>query len=439
MAFGGGTWLTQNKILPGTYINFVGAARASANLSDRGVAALPLPLAWGPEGEVFELTAADFQRDSLTALGYPFDAPEMFPLRELYKNAKTCYLYRLSGVTTKATCSLSSGVVATAKYGGARGNALRLVIAANVDDPAMYDVMTYMGDALVDTQEGVAAAADNAFVCFSDAALEATAGADFSGGTDGTVTGTAHQAALDKLESYAYNALGCVATDNTTKNLYVQYCKRMRDEVGAKFQLVLHKAAGADYEGVISVANDVQDPDKQALVYWVLGAQAGCEVNRSVTNRRYDGELAVDTSYTQKQLEEAIKVGEFVIHNANGVPRVLSDINALVTLSPEKGADFQNNQTVRVCDQIATDTAALFHARYLGTVPNDSAGRMSLWNDITKLIQELERIRAVEGYDTKILTVEQGADKRAVLALFGEPGIMITSAMSQLYMAVYIA
>jgi len=33
---GGGTFITQNKVMPGTYMNFVSAARASATLSDRG-------------------------------------------------------------------------------------------------------------------------------------------------------------------------------------------------------------------------------------------------------------------------------------------------------------------------------------------------------------------------------------------------------------------
>ena len=44
MALGGGTWLTQNKKLPGTYINFTSKVRASVNLADRGYAAMPLEL-----------------------------------------------------------------------------------------------------------------------------------------------------------------------------------------------------------------------------------------------------------------------------------------------------------------------------------------------------------------------------------------------------------
>ena len=57
MALGGGNWLTQNKVLPGSYINFSSVAKASATLSDRGYAAAPFVLSWGPEGEVFPCKA----------------------------------------------------------------------------------------------------------------------------------------------------------------------------------------------------------------------------------------------------------------------------------------------------------------------------------------------------------------------------------------------
>ena len=53
MALGGGTFTVQNKELPGAYINFVSAASASATLSERGIATMPLELDWGVCGEVF--------------------------------------------------------------------------------------------------------------------------------------------------------------------------------------------------------------------------------------------------------------------------------------------------------------------------------------------------------------------------------------------------
>ena len=447
MAFGGGIWLTQSKVLPGTYVNFTSISKASATLSDRGVAALPLPLGWGPEGEVFEVTGEDFKKNCMNIFGFQVNAPAMLLLRELYRNAKTAFLYRLTGTTIKAACTVSDTVFATAVFGGSRGNSLKLVITANVDNPEAFDVLTYMDDVLVDAQIGVVDSTklqNNAFCTFAtDKSLALTSGAPFTGGSDGTMDGTAHQSALDKLEPFAFNTLGCVAADDITKGLYAQYTKRMRDEIGSKFQLVGYRIPGADFEGVISVENaatnyptDVPGLSEQGLVYFTLGLQAGCEVNRSCTNRAYNGELTVDTNYTQRQLEDGIRAGKFMYHKAGGAVRVLDDVNTLVTLSDTKGAIFQSNQTIRVCDQIANDAAVLFNTRYLGVVPNDASGRMSLWNDICKLIQALERIRAVENFDTKTLTVEQGETKKAVLCTIN--GLNIVNAMAQLYMAVVI-
>ena len=65
MALGGGTFISQNKVLPGAYINFVSVAQASATLSDRGIVTMPLDLDWGAEGKVFEVTAEEFLKNSL--------------------------------------------------------------------------------------------------------------------------------------------------------------------------------------------------------------------------------------------------------------------------------------------------------------------------------------------------------------------------------------
>ena len=92
---GGGTFTAQNKKLPGTYINFSSVSKASAALSERGYAAMPLMLDWGPEDEVFTVTNGDFQKDSLRIFGYVYADPEMLPLRELFQYAQTLYAYRL--------------------------------------------------------------------------------------------------------------------------------------------------------------------------------------------------------------------------------------------------------------------------------------------------------------------------------------------------------
>ena len=68
MALGGGIWSVQNKVLPGTYINFSSAASASAALSERGYAAMPLMLDWGPENEVFSVTSERISKKQPEAL-----------------------------------------------------------------------------------------------------------------------------------------------------------------------------------------------------------------------------------------------------------------------------------------------------------------------------------------------------------------------------------
>ena len=435
MALGGGSYTVQNKKLPGAYINFVSVAAASATLSDRGVATMPLELDWGKEGEVFEVTNEDFQKNTLKIFGYAYDHVKMKGLRDLFLNAKTLYVYRLNGGGTKA-----SNTYAEALYGGTRGNDLKIVIQTNADDEEKFDVKTLMGTTEVDSQT-VSAASElvaNDYVKFkTEAELAVTASTPLTGGTNKTVDGTAHQSYLDKIQPYSYNTMGVVVTDDTTKKLYASFNKRLRDEMGIKFQLVLHNYA-ADYMGVISIKNNVTDSGESAasLVYWVTGLEAGCAVNKSCQNRLYDGEFTVDTDFTQTELEQAIDAGEFVLHQVNSDVRVLDDINTMVTTSDTQGDVFKDNQTIRVIDQIANDIAVVFNTKYLGTVPNDEAGRLSLWSDIVKHHQELQDIRAIENFSDSDVSVEAGNDKKSVAV---NDAVQPVNAMGKLYMTVQVS
>ena len=433
MALGGGGFTTQNKVLPGAYINFVSAANASAALSDRGICTMPLELDWGKEGEIFEVTNADFQKNSQKIFGYSFDHEKMRGLVDLFMGAKTLYAYRLNGGGTKA-----ANTFATALYGGVRGNDIKIVIQANVDDAKKFDVTTYLGTVKVDAQT-VAKAADlvaNDYVTFkTDAVLAETAGTPLSGGTNGTVDGSAHSAYLNLIESY--NAMGVVVTDDTTKKLYAAFNKRLRDDMGIKFQLVVHNMA-ADYMGVIGVKNNVTDEgwSEAALVYWVTGAECGCEVNKSCQNKKYDGSFTVEADFTQSQLEAAIKAGEFTLHKVNGDIRVLEDINTMVTTTDTEGDIFKDNQTIRVIDQLANDDAVLFNTKYLGVVPNNAAGRTSLWSDLVKLRQQLQELGAIEDFADSDVSIAQGDTKKSVVVT---NAITVVNAMDKLYMTVTVA
>ena len=432
---GGGTFISKDKVLPGAYINFVSSVKGNASLSDRGYVALPLELDWCVDGEIFTVTQSEFLENSIKIFGYDHSHDKLKGLRDLFKNAQVAYIYKLN------TGVKASNTYATAKYTGLRGNDIKIVITVNVDEATKFDVATLLDNALVDTQTVANATelVNNDYVDFiTSATLVATSGTSLTGGTNGAeITGTDYQAFLDKIESYSFNTLGCLSTDNTIKVLFVNFTKRMRDEVGAKFQTVLYKYNTADYEGIISVENSATGINLKGseLVYWVLGAEGSCAINKSCTNKKYNGEYVINTDYTQTQLKDGIKAGKFMFHKVADEIRVLTDINTLVTLTVEKGTDFSSNQTVRLIDQIANDTATLFNTKYLGNIPNDASGRISLWNDIVTINKQLESIRAIENFDSKLVAVTQGDTKKQVIV---NQTINPVNCMEQLYMSVVI-
>jgi hypothetical protein len=435
MALGGGTWLTQNKILPGTYINFVGVQRATAALSDRGFAALPYSGDWGADGKVVEVTSGEFQTACRDIFGYDYTDERVKPFRDLFKNALVCYFYRLNGGGTAAF-----NAFATAVCTGTRGNDLKVVIGANVDDDALFDVSLYLGAATLDKQTVANAAGlkNNAYVNWKPGAtLAATAGTPLAGGVSAGVENQNYSNFLEAIEEYSFNTLCCPSGNNIVKGLFAAFTKRLRDEQGVKFQTVIHNYP-ADYEGVVNVKNNAAGAGASGteLVYWVTGAQAGCAVNKSALNKIYDGEYEVELGLTQRQLEAAIKAGEFTFHRVGSDTRVLYDINSLTSLTLEKTKDFQQNQTIRVLDQIGNDIAVLFNTKYLGVFPNDQAGRESLWADIVFYNQQLQDLRAIQDFVPEDVTVAQGGDKNAVAV---SETVSVVNAMAKLYMTCYVA
>lgn len=577
MALGGGTFTTQNKTLPGTYINFISKDTASASLSDRGYAAMPLELDWGPAGEVITVTNEDFIKNSLKIFGHAYDADELKGLRDLFTNATTLYTYRLNSGTK------ASNAFGTAKYEGSLGNTICNVISISdyITDgfnAADYTARSYTGSYTLDSYFSMAMRDDHKFTIDSqsitigstnftrriktdgsiqvnssgvvsralkvtvpndctltlyysaagygnsnlvvwDEALEEvyseefkldsgvvsdielkagtyyigrdsgslyiyqasfiayaycvktlfngeeveeqtvgtiteleseyidysntamlyeTAGLYMTGRTDSSSapSATAHQKALNALESYSFNTLGCISDSDTVKKLYAEYTERLRDEVGLKFQTVVFNYA-ADYEGVINIVTPTKDGKTgNELVYWVTGASAGCAVNKSLTNSVYDGEYDVYTDYTQTELTVFITAGKFALHKVGDDVRVLVDIDSLVETTSEKGNIFKENQTIRVCDQIANDIATIFNNNYLGKVQNDDAGRSAFKAEIVKHHNKLMDLRAIEDFESDDVTVEQGDTKKSVVVT---DNITVVNAMEQLYMTVVVA
>ena len=346
---GGGVFVTQNKVLPGSYINFVSASKASATLGERGTVAIALPIG-KQAGKVITITRAEFVQNCKEIFGVESSDESMVALREIFCNSVKAYVYDLGST-----------------------------------------------EALKTVAEACAA-----------------------------------------LEPYDFNILCAYTGTSSDITSYITQVKSWRDDMGKKCQLVIYNGTDPDYEGVINVMSKPANSSApaHALVAWVAGAEAGAEVNESCTNMKYNGEYEIVCDKTQTALEQCIKDGELVFHLVYGDVCVLEDINSLVTTSVDKGEDFKSNQTMRVIDQIANDIAKLFNTKYLGKVPNNKSGRVSLWGDIVAHHRQLEAIQAIEDFDSSQLIVEQGNTKKSVVV---HDVINVVNAMAQLYMTVVVA
>lgn len=442
MPIGGGTFTVQNKVLPGAYINFVSTG-SLVKMGARGVCALALELNWGPEGKAFFMYAEDFNKAAKEVLGYGSTAEEVMLVREALKRANAVLLYRVNGGGAKAAATIG-GLTVTAKCGGTRGNDLKVMIQTNVDDETMVDVITYLGSEEVDVQTvkatgGGAALKENAYVTFAGENLTAAAGTTLTGGTNGTVDGSSHAAALTAFEVESFNTIGYCGTDETTKALYGAYVKRLRYDEGRKVVGFAPKYAGDDI-GLVNVKNGVYLNDGAHIpadkaVAWVAGASAGAEVNESLTNTAYDDAVDVDEKYTKSQLKAAIEAGEFVFYADDGKARVLSDINSRTTFGNGITEDWTSNRVIRVLDGWAMDIARIFGENYAGQQTNSNIGRNLLKADVTNLGKQYEKIDAISDFSPDDIVITQGERKNAVAA---ETALKPNDSMEKLYMTVQV-
>jgi hypothetical protein len=444
MALGGGIFTNTKKTLPGAYINIVSASRSAGVVGERGVVAFAYPLAWNKQSAVIEVTAEDFYGNCLEIFGYNVEDDEMIMFREVFKHAHKIYVYNLNADGIKAT----NASYATAKYEGVVGNKIRIAIVPTTRITNGYDVKTYCGNTIVDTQLVVAESGvltgleDNAYVTWATnvSAPDDETEVTLTGGSNGSET-TDHTSAIAALSRKSFNVLCAYTAEATNIERYTTACRTARDDSGVNYQVVVYNKAGENYEGIVNLCNAVTPTDKvpaHGLLLWTAGAMASCPLNTSLTNFTYDGELAVNVDYSQDELEAKIVNGVFAFHEVGNEVRVLDDINSYVSDTSEKARDiFGFNQSIRIIDQSVNDIASLFNNKYNGKIQNDDAGRVALWSDLVSYYQELERIRAIESFapDTDLTVSAVSGNRRAVTV---KANITIINTMTQLYMTVLV-
>ena len=442
----GGTWTSQNKVLPGVYIRFKTTTPLGLTVGERGTVTICEPMSWGPVGQVTTVTP-DMDLTGIT--GYDITAPQNRFIREIFKGTNrtsaptSLLLYRPTG-TSSSQATVTEGVLtATALYPGARGNDITIVITELTDPESTFTVSTVVDGAIVDQQTAtqVSDLVANDWVTWSGTgALTATVGAPLTGGADGTVQSAAYSAYLTAIEPYKFDVMIYDGDDSSVLTALQSFIKRVNNDNGQYCQLVAAEVTNPDTQYIINVNSPATLSDgtqltPQQACWWFGGASAGAKYNESLTFASYPGAVSTEMQ-TQTQAAAAIQAGELIFFAEDGVVKVWQDINSLVTFTEEFGKPFRKNRVMRLISTIANDVYAQFSQSFIGVVNNNEQGRGRFKTAIVGYLQEIQGNQGIQNFDSDDVEVLPGTDIDAILVNIA---IQPVDAVEKIYMTIEVS
>lgn len=438
----GGTWIDQNKVLPGVYINYSSAPSTLASMGERGVVCIPKTMSWGDEEKVIVINDPS---ECFDKLGYDQMSDEMFWLRQILlgtnrtSGASKVLVWRLAvtgaaaATATATDTDTSNSLTATATKKGTRGNDISVVITADPDNSSsktIFYVQTLVSGKLVDTQTLKADASsvalsglnDNAWVSFTKTGNAFAASLTLTGGANGTtIASTAFSNFFSAMELESWNVLALGADESTLKSAAALFVKRLSNDEGKKVQAVLYNYPTADNECVVSVYpqhiidNTNHTFTSEEMVCWVAGCTAGANVNESLTYAAHPDAVEINPALTQSQQIDALNAGQFVMFEEHGDIKNLQDINTFTSFAATKGKQFRKNRVIRVLFGLCNDIYRVFAKYYIGNTPNNESGRNLLKAEILNLLNHYQGNQAVQNVVVDDVVVSAGAESDSVL------------------------
>lgn len=446
----GGTFLAQNKVRAGAYINFVAVPAPSTGIGTRGVAALPLMMDWG--SDYVELLSTDLvDGKSLAKVGLVASDEASLPMRLALSNAYKLLIARTNTGGSKAGVT-SGNLKVTARYSGILGNRLSVIIK-KVTDSELFDVLTALDGVEKDSQRvaDISRLVSNDWVDFEavtsgNNTLTETAAKALSGGTNGSESDESFNTAMSLLFTKSWNTLGVMSDVSTRKNAAITLITNDREREGKKRQCVLLNsggAAGANYEGVITSKQGFIDSDGREIsdalfVCYLTGLSAGSSIVQSNTYHVVKGaKVITGEPLGHEGIVEDLKQGYTLLsYRSDGAVVIEKDINSLCDFPSDKSYAFSKNRIMRCLDEIGNTLALTWEKTYVGKVNNDATGRNLFKADMINYFQQLESLGAVTNFDKdKDIEVLAGADIDSVVCNYR---VQPVDSMEKLYATVNV-
>lgn len=413
----GGTFVTYNKIRPGAYINFIAKPQPLLQLSDRGIATVPLAMTWGPELGLIDMVSSDLvDGTSLSKIGYSAIDLESLPYRLVLTGCSRCKFFNLASGGSKSEATLgaaSKTFKATAKYHGTTGNKIAVVIVkdkVSEGDTQTYTVTTLFRNLEMDKQSKLSKPTDlidNDYIDWdttSTAEFAETAATNLEGGENGTVDEeTAYPLYFKAIKNEIFNTMGIPTDSDLVKAAAELFIKDLRENEGVKVQCVLYDYNKADYEGIIEshqgYEDDIEVVDPVNFVLWVTGITAGADINQSNTAKVIPGATKIIGELSNTEIIDALQKGRFLItKRRDGAIKVEKDINTLYTFTSKKSYDFSKNRVIRVLDEVGNTVSLTWDKSYCGKLDNEDEGRKVFKADLINYGNILQGVKAITNF-----------------------------------------
>lgn len=437
----GGIFKSQNKVRPGSYINFKSLKQVNSDEIARGITTIGLNLSWGEEDKIIEINNTDlYDGTLLKKLGYSGHEPEMQVLREALKNAYKVLVFRLN--TGTQAIKTTDEFIVKAKCKGTVGNAITVSVKAL--ESSKYEITIYLRGLEVDktivSDISELKAWENDFLIFDGEIVE-SAGIQLEGATDSEIEVDKYSKYFNALIKKKWDTIAAVGiTDTANKKRYADFIKKCREEKGKYVQLVINDYSEADYEGVISVKqgyitkNEIVTVD--GFIGFIAGLTAASRYNVSNTYYVLKDAIGIVNEIDDDLIESEIKEGHLILNYRQDEKIVIEkDINTLTTFTDDKNSSFSKNRVIRTLDHIGTNVRDKFEKTYIGKVDNNDSGRGLFKGDLCADFNILQDTGAIKNFIPDDIIITEGNEiDSLVIDIMVQP----VDAMEKLYMTVLV-
>ena len=365
-----GTWVSQNKVRPGVYINYVFSETELINYASNGVMAMPYTFPLNQSGLVVEVTSKSIKSKELEKYGIISGSDSYKYLTTLLKYCSKIILYSVGEGGSKARLTVSGEFTATAKYNGEEGNKFAVQVLALKDEKQTFN--TYYNNELVAIQtydfktNEMIGINDYVDIAVSGSTVTEAVATVLVGGTNDNVadTNTVLKNMFENLRCSEIEVLAVPYTEDAydfsnVEDFINDYNANHVQKVVVVYPKTDSESASKNSEFVIAIAPQTANlsnglvMDSTMLAGYIAAKEAGADYKVDLTFDMCDDITSI-SEFTNDEIEEFIKRGVMNLSYRSDRNVVIEDdINTLVLLGENQSSSLKANDTLRLLNDIS--------------------------------------------------------------------------------------